>query len=743
MTFRRLVGVVVATSLMVSLLDGSPVAADTVGEGIDIPDIEQPAEVDIREVPAIPRSQGPEEGWHPLAQPPSWPKTGKVDVDLSDVEVPSAPAPYAVTPDAVAGSSKPKTKEVKDRPMRIAPDTTQDRLDKASVEFLKRGEGATDVRFQVKRKDGKKAKAATHIELDYSKFADAFGGDWASRLQVVRIPACAAEAKHDKECVAEVMPSHNDTKNQTVSAQVMVGESATTYALAASAEGDSGSFKATPLSASGSWSAGGNSGDFTWSYPISVPPAPSSLAPDVSLDYSSASVDGRTSSTNNQASWVGEGFDYNPGAIERRYATCFDEGVTTSGDLCWKSENAILDLNGSVVELVRDDTTGVWRAANDDGMRIEKLTGAPNGDNDGEYWRITTTDGTQYYFGRNRHTGWTEGKPDAQSTWTVPVFGNNENEPCRTGSFQDGWCNQAWRWNLDYVVDVHGNAMTYFYAPEQNYYTRGTIAYTPYTRSGTLSRIEYGQRDGETYSTTAPMRVNFEAVNRTDSEGAWRDVPWDQNCNADTVCTVHQISPTFWHTKRLAAIQTEVYRDGGYRSVDRWELSHLFPSPGDGTSPALWLETISHVGKNTGSNIQTGDVRLPDVNFDGIQLANRVPGFDGPPPLVRYRINAIHSETGSDIGVTYEAPTCSRAALPDPASNTTRCFPSWWSYGGSNQPVLDWFQKYVVSSVVVTDRTGGSPPEHTYYEYLDAPAWTIDTDEFTVDSRRTSRRACE
>ena len=37
----------------------------------------------------------------------------------------------------------------------------------------------------------------------------------------------------------------------------------------------------------------------------------------------------------------------------------------------------------------------------DDGTRIQKLTGADNGDNDGEYWKVTTPDGVQYFFGRN------------------------------------------------------------------------------------------------------------------------------------------------------------------------------------------------------------------------------------------------------------------------------------------------------------------------------------------------------
>ena len=62
---------------------------------------------------------------------------------------------------------------------------------------------------------------------------------------------------------------------------------------------------ATPLSPSATWDVSKQTGDFTWSYPLRVPPAPGGLQPDLALSYASSAVDGRTSATNNQASWVG------------------------------------------------------------------------------------------------------------------------------------------------------------------------------------------------------------------------------------------------------------------------------------------------------------------------------------------------------------------------------------------------------------------------------------------------------
>ncbi|WP_157549342.1 hypothetical protein [Nonomuraea candida] len=136
-----------------------------------------------------------------------------------------------------------------------------------------------------------------------------------------------------------------------------------------------------------------------------TPPSLGGDEPELSLAYSSQSLDGRTAATNNQASWAGDGFELSPGGyIERRYKSCTLDGKKT-GDLCWDQDNAVLSLGGSSIELIKDATTKQWRPKRDDGTRVEALTGAANGDNNGEHWRVTTADGTQYTFGLNRLPG--------------------------------------------------------------------------------------------------------------------------------------------------------------------------------------------------------------------------------------------------------------------------------------------------------------------------------------------------
>lgn len=77
-------------------------------------------------------------------------------------------------------------------------------------------------------------------------------------------------------------------------------------------------------------------------------PSNNGPAPSLDLSYSSQSVDGRTASTNNQASMIGEGFDLSSSYIERNYITCKDDGQATKYDLCWKTDNAMLMLNGTM-----------------------------------------------------------------------------------------------------------------------------------------------------------------------------------------------------------------------------------------------------------------------------------------------------------------------------------------------------------------------------------------------------------
>ncbi|MDP9844633.1 RHS repeat domain-containing protein [Streptosporangium lutulentum] len=580
-----------------------------------------------------------------------------------------------------------------------------------------------------------KSAAKTRLAIDYSGFRHAYGGDYGARLQVVELEECALDAKAADCAQPRPVKSENDTKTGTLTAEVAtIG----LYAVTAAASGSTGDHGATSLAPSADWSIGTQSGDFNWGYGLRTPPALGGEEPELSLGYSSQSVDGRTASTNNQPSWAGEGFELNPsGYIERRYKSCMIDGKKT-GDLCWDGENVTLSLGDSAVELIKDATSKQWRPKRDDGTRIEYLTGATNGDNNGEYWRVTTADGSQHTFGLNRLPGWVTGKPETKSVLTVPVFGNNSGEPCYSGTPANAWCQQAYRWNLDYAVDTHGNATTYWYAQEKNYYGRGKPELgTVYDRGGYLTRIDYGYLKGELFTKAPAARVVFDVAERClpsgtitcavdqlkkETAGSWPDVPFDQICNAGVKC-VDRLSPTFFSRKRLTKVSTQILNTdtakcagAQYCAVDSWTLTHQFPATGDGLSPSLWLASIQQTGHVGGT------ITLPKITFAGVQLPNRVDANEGRAPLVKWRVQAVNNETGGELRVNYAPAECRPGELPAADKNTKRCFPQRWSPPNEAE-VVDWFHKYVVAQTSEVDRVAGSPNVVTDYEYLDGAAW--------------------
>ncbi|WP_284581613.1 RHS repeat-associated core domain-containing protein [Streptomyces sp. 2P-4] len=643
--------------------------------------------------------------------------------------------------------------------------------------------------LSVKRTDTGKAGAPVSVELDYNAFKNAYGGSWGSRLRFTALPACALTTPERAECrtgtpvtatndpytgtltatfdAPAAAPSPSAKSGAAAMAAAPAAAPATVLAAAPSADGANGTFKATSLSPTGSWQAGGSAGDFSWSYPLEIPASLGGPSPSLALGYSSAAIDGRTSASSQQTSWVGDGWDLGSNYIERSFTPCsqdkkegsgFNNPKDDTGDLCHGVNMVTMSLNGGSTVLVRDDKSGQWRPATDDGSRVELLTGADNGDKKGEHWRVTTAQGIQFHFGLNKVPGWTAGKPVTNSALLVPVYGNHRGEDCfKQGDFAGSVCDQVYRWNLDYVVDPRGNAMTYWYKKEVNHYgsnykIAGGSTNRAYDRAGWLDHISYGLRKDNLFA-PAPAQVDFTVAERCLKTKAfdcaeaklkpevdwniakmWPDTPGDQLCAAKEECK-GRFTPTFFSRKRLTEITTKVWDGTAHKAVDTWKLTQDFPQTGDGTDYPLWLAAIQHIGKNDKSG---KEIALPPVTFRGKQLPNRVDGMgDGKPPYYRYRIEAIDTETGSTVNVQFKEPECRAAnprVVPDaPESNTLRCFPVITEIPDPNDPkrekklyVTDWFHKHVVGRVQEEDRNGNSPTRVTEYQYLGKPAWAYD-----------------
>ncbi|MFE2159919.1 RHS repeat-associated core domain-containing protein [Streptomyces lydicus] len=604
---------------------------------------------------------------------------------------------------------------------------------------------------------------STEIGINYASFAAAYGGDYAGRLQLMRLPACALTTP-DKAACRHLSPQRftNQRARQQITAPLNFkatpgGGQKMVLALTAGTKSGAGDYKATPLAASSTWEAGGSSGSFTWSYPLRTPPAAAGPQPDLNIYYDSSSVDGRTASTNNQSTTVGEGFDLTSSYIERKYGSCDDDGQDEKFDQCWKYDNASLVLNGKASELVKDDTTGAWHLKNDDASLVTHHTGADNGDDDGEYWTVTTSDGTTYTFGLNKLPG--AGADDrTDSVWTVPVFGDDKDEP----GYDNGTTlakrdkKQAWRWNLDLVQDTHANAMTYWYQAETNNYDKlgDDNTGTPYTRGGYLKEIRYGQRAGSLFSATpaASNKVVLSYAERCtaagngcdslskDTRDNWPDVPFDAVCKDGDKCTGN-VAPTFFTRKRLTALTTYAWDTAAatpaYTPIDAWSLKQQYLDPGDtgdSSDQSLWLDEIKHTGKHG------TDIALDPVRFDHEFRPNRVDSTsDDILSLEKPRLKTITSEAGAQTIVSYaEADCVAGQTMPKIDQNTRRCYPVYWRpNGGSAEPQLDWFQKYPVTSVSTTDPYGGSVAVQHTYTYSGGGAWHYNDDPLTPAKERT------
>ncbi|MDO0932943.1 polymorphic toxin-type HINT domain-containing protein [Streptomyces sp. DG2A-72] len=602
------------------------------------------------------------------------------------------------------------------------------------------------------------------LSIDYSAFAGAYGGDWAGRLQVLRLPGCALTRPGQASCRdATPLTYTNDRSGERLRTHLAFSSAAAdgqtmVLALAAGTKSGGGDYKATPLSASSTWQAGGSSGTFTWNYPLKTPPAAAGPAPNLAISYDSGSVDGRTANTNNQGSQIGEGFDLTSSYIERKYGSCDDDGQDDKYDLCWKYDNASLVLNGKATELVKDDTTGKWRLKDDDASTVTLSTGADNGDNTGEHWTVTTGDGTRYVFGLNKLPG--ADTERTNSTWTAAVFGDDAGEPGYSlgTSFASRSVVQAWRWNLDYVEDTHGNAMSYWYTKESNYYPKNgaSTAASHYTRGGYLSKILYGQRAGALFTgaPAASHKVTFtysERCTRTDggcdsltssTSPHWPNVPFDAICKDGDKCTGN-VGPTFFTRKRLTGITTYAWNaartpSADFEAVDSWKLTQVYKDPGevgDSSDQSLWLQSIEHTGEH-GTPLST-----KPITFTSEFLTNRVDGeSDDILPLAKPRLTGIVTETGAKTAVTYaEAGCVAGQARPRPDQNKSTCYPVFWRpNGGDVDPILDWFQKYPVIAVNTTDESGASGTIADTYEYpSNSGAWHYNDDPMTPEKERT------
>nr|BFE62416.1 hypothetical protein GCM10020063_069420 [Dactylosporangium thailandense] len=652
------------------------------------------------------------------APPSSWPVAGSADTDSGGAGVQPGGLPVRVTGDGNADAA-PRTRAELSAAGRVPVRVT------VADQGVATAAGVHGVVLRVSRSDGRAERASVGLTVSYAQFANGYGADYASRLRLVSLPACALTTPSARQCQAQTpVTAVNDTAARTLTAQsVPVGGAATILAIASSSDGSSGSaqWTATDLSPAYSWASGTAGGDFTLSYPIKAPASLGGPAPDLAFNYSSGSVDAKTAAKTGQSSVVGEGWEMSgAGYVERAFRSCVDDGGT-SNDMCWVSGDSMtMVLGGRSVRLVKD--ANGWHTSIDDKWRVEQVydsTSAHNNAVNGEYWKVTATDGTQYYFGKlHRYVGDTA---DTASVQTEPVVGNATGEPCNTSP--GNMCQQAYRWNLDYVVDPRGNSMTYFYSKFLGSYgAKNNTSVQPYDLSARLERIEYGTRAGSEASAAAPTQVLFGYSERCWNNCNWHtsgyaDTPMDLYCDLGASSCANALAPMHFTRYRMSSVTTQVRSGSAYRNVDKWDMDQTFLSdPNNMTPPNLALTALTHTGYAADGVTALAE---PAVTFTYTAKENRTDWSAslGMAPFIHYRLETVANGVGGQTVVSYLPTDCTNGwPKINDDSNPYRCFPQYYKPPAAPAG-WGWFNKYVVGSVTEQDLTGGSPDEVTSYDY--------------------------
>ncbi|MEU8543768.1 ricin-type beta-trefoil lectin domain protein [Streptomyces sp. NPDC048717] len=596
---------------------------------------------------------------------PSWPKGGSATVGLTDGPRTAGhrPVKAGTLPVWVAPAEPPAEPAAGTKAAGSAAAGSPDEVEVtvgSHAQALKAG--ANGMLVSLAPAAGATATGKVDVVIDYGSLAQAYGGGYGSRLRLVRLPDCALTTPQLAKCRTQTpVPFTNRATADQLTATVTLGTpapketsketsketlketpkgaeqdpaaartataaqtttSGTTLGVTSGSGGSQGDYAATSLNPSGNWQASGT-GSFTYAYPIDVPAGLGGNQPSVALSYDSQAVDGETSARNSQSSWIGDGWNYDPGFVERAYRSCGslrdgngDKILKGSGDECWGGANAQISFgphSGVLVPDTKDASVpGLirqWKLRGDDGTVVQELSGAQNGLEDGTYFRVLTTDGSAAYFGSGHapagvgtaavpQTG-TPTDAGTDAAWGAPVFHPRSGDPCydsAKGKASRCAKPEGRRWNLDFVVSPNGLVQRYDYTSQTNYYSLGggqapdgefgTL--TPYVRGGTLDSISYGYTLADALAKRTPSaQVVFTAKQRCQTDATftdcsagnlkdetsphWPDTPWDQHCDATDKTEIPKgatevptdvcviVGPTFWSTKRLDSITTKVH----------------------------------------------------------------------------------------------------------------------------------------------------------------------------------------
>ena len=375
-----------------------------------------------------------------------------------------------------------------------------------------------------------------------------------------------------------------------------------------------------------------------YSIPIWTPPGRAGMQPDLSLSYSSGTLDGVLGDV--QAPWVGMGWNMDGVEIVRE--------ITTSETGYGYENSFALTINGTLYDLtVNPEHPNQYYTKRSSFLRIERhnfalgnqedpLTGeSPNLNNQnqgninvtGEWWEVVTTDGTRYRLGWNT---------DSQQLALMYGYSCTTGENgCTTpnGAYaSSGYAGLgtnlvALRWRVDKVEDLFGNYMTYTYEEKQP----ASALIPQFDRASFISEIKYTGHA----SLTPKYIVKFNYETRPG------DIPVEFNVWDN------------WENQLLKTVQICYENCASNNIVRTYTFGYAVQNvPNNNGTLTLTDLTISS-GNFTATGVSSSPITSPKIKFTYENKPNRA--VSGGSDAYTYpRLVKIENGYGGSLNYTYE-----------------------------------------------------------------------------------------
>ncbi len=353
-----------------------------------------------------------------------------------------------------------------------------------------------------------------------------------------------------------------------------------------------------------------------YSLSIWTPPGRNGVQPNLTLSYSSGTVDGVLGDV--QAPWVGMGWNIDTIEIARKIS---NGACSPCGSGSYGYENKFLLLfNGTGYELIPDGATpGRYHTKSESFLYIQLHNDylgnnnppAPN--TSGEWWEVVEKDGTRWRLGfrtDSEQLTAMKGYPGAATgAWSSLGYAGHAQNVV------------AMRWRVDLVTDVYGNQMTFSYTEESRLVAGTTVSYD---RANFLDTITYTTHISG--SPSAGYSVVFVRESRGRNDEPANPTEWDH-----------------WETFLLDRIDVK-YRTTVVRSYD---LNYQVRSYTD--DGKTWqTTTLASV------TISGGGISAPAITFNYIDLNNRANCGSGCQEWAYPRLQSLSNGWGGALSYTYE-----------------------------------------------------------------------------------------